>query len=340
MDGITFTTLAKGLRKFFTSFPYSESVVQLEQKETKILKRWMGPLAGLMIASAVAVPVFAQDPATSGQQPPDGNGRGGRGFGGVMICTTTTATDTVATALGMSAADLRLALVSGQTVSEIATSKNIDIATIQTALETQRKADLDAALADELITQEQYDSIIARLDAVPADSTNSNRVLNIRVSAHNEANIEQAAADALGMSCADLVKAQQAGQSIAEIAEANNVEVQSVIDAVTKAVEDAAAQDISEGLITQAQADGRTANISTQVGQWVYNTRPEGGRGDGPGGFDGQNGPGGRPGQQGQNGNQPSNNPGGRPGQGQPPGQPPTAPDSAAPAEATSTPNA
>lgn len=284
------------------------------------MKRWIAPVAGMMIAGAIAVPAFAQTQPTTPAQPqtPTTAGmRGGRaGLAGLLICSTSNPTDAVAQALSMSASDLRVALVSGKTLSQIADSKSVDMQTIREAVATQRKADLDQALKDGLLTQEQYDAISKAMD----NAVQANAQLGIRVPEHNVVNREQAAADALGMSCADLVKAQQGGQSIAEIAQGKNVAVQTVIDAVTKAYTDASAEDVKEGLITQAESDGQLSRLTIEIGQWAYNTKRGFGFGGpgfgGPGGFGGQggrpgNGQGGPFGQRGGQGGRPGNGNGG-----------------------------
>ncbi len=317
------------------------------------MKRWIAPIAGLMIAGAAAVPVFAQSQSSdSAPQPADSSAQAddvlrGRGAGGgMLICSTSNPTDTVAEALGMTPAELRLALVSGKTVTQLAADKSIDLQTIQDALSTQRKADLDQALADGLLTQVQYDAITTAMDNAPA--LNGAGRMGMRLSPYNQVNREAAAAEALGISCADLVKAQQTGSAIAQIATDKGVDVQTVIDAVTKAYTDAFAADVKEGLITQAQADGRLSQLTVQIGQWVYDTHD--GRGDG---FGMGNGPMGGPGQQGGNQNGPmggfgqrgnQNGMGGQNGQGMPNppsgfGQPnaPTAPQQP---DVTATPNA
>ena len=113
------------------------------------------------------------------------------------MCVITYPADTVAAALNMSASDLRLALVSGKTVSDIAASKNVDIKVIQDALATQRQAALDQALKDGLLTQAEYDAIAQAMKNRPVDAQNE-----IRVPAHNTVNQEVVAAQAIGISCA------------------------------------------------------------------------------------------------------------------------------------------
>lgn len=251
------------------------------------MKRWIIPLAVLTITAGTVLTAFAQQPQNGDQ-----GGRGGRGPGVLMVCSTGNPTDTVAEVLGMSAADVRVALVSGQSINDLAASKNVEMSAIQDALTSLRQSELENALSSSLLTQEQYDAIIARMGNAPGASGNA--PIGIRVPDHNLVHRGTVAAEVLGMSCADLVKAVQGGKSIAEIAQDQNVEVQSVIDAVAKAYQDALAQDVSEGLITQAQAEGFSSNLTIEIGHWVYSTRPEGGRNGSPfGQDDGHRGPGG-----------------------------------------------
>ena len=304
------------------------------------MKRWIIPVAGLMIASAVAIPAFAQtaqptpttpdttqqaqpaQPAQPGQ--PNAIGpRGGRlaGVGELLMCSTTNPADAVAQALGMSASDLRVALVSGKTVSQLASSKNVDLATIRSAVATQIEGELDQALTDGLLTQTQHDALTNAIK----NAAQANTQLGIQVPEHNVVNREVAAAKALDMSCADLVKAEQGGQSVAQIAQGKGVDIQTVIDAVTSAYKDALAEDVKEGLISQAESDGQLSRLTIQIGQWVYNSRPTGAFGGFPGfgfgqrpggfGFGGPNGPQGGFGFGGPNGQPGQGGPFGRRGQ-------------------------
>jgi hypothetical protein len=121
-----------------------------------------------------------------------------------------------------------------------------------------------------------------------------------------------AAAQAVGISCPDLVKALQQGDSIVNVATKKNVQVQTVIDAVVKAYKDALAQDVKEGLITQAQADGQSVRLVERVTAFISRSgrmmMPMGPRMPGQG--QGQNQPGGRGGRNGFPGNR---NPGNQP---------------------------
>jgi len=284
----------------------------------------------LLLASALTISAASaqgEDPAT------DQRGGGGPGMGFVTACSTSNSTDIVAKVLGISSTDLRVALVSGQTVQTLATSKNVTLQTISDALTAANKADLDQALKDGLLTQAQYDAIITHNTnrTAPAAGTPSASAtaqanadgkkdggrgmagLHLRVAEFNVVFPETVAAKALNISCADLVKALQSGQSIAQVATAKNVTAQTVIDALTAAYKDASAQDVKEGLITQAQATARDVRRVEQITNFVNNVRGQDRRDNGqPGPMDGgprgngQPGDGRGPGQKGQPGAQPT----------------------------------
>jgi hypothetical protein len=105
----------------------------------------------------------------------------------------------------------------------------------------------------------------------------------------------------LGMSEEDVTAALQDGQSLADIADAQGVDVQKVIDAIVAADTAEIQAKVDDGTITQDQADQRLANLTDHVTNEVNGVRPAGM----PGGPDGQGGPGG-PGGPGRHGQPPA----------------------------------
>ncbi|MEP7286658.1 MAG: hypothetical protein ABI947_12925 [Chloroflexota bacterium] len=293
------------------------------------LKKWSVLVVSAAIMGGVAIsPAFAQ-----GGGP--GNGFGpGAGFGrGSTICSTTNYTDVAAQALGITGSELRVALVGGKSISDLATSKNITVQTVTDAITTAQKADLAQAVKDGLLTQAQADAMSSRqnpsvppappaanppaTEQAPAPAPRAPRILRgafeLRVPELNVVHRETVIAQALGMSCPDLAKAMISGQTITQVAASKNVQMQTVIDALINAEKAAIAQDVKEGLITQTQADGRIVRLTTEIPQMLNNQRQRPGFGFG----------GNRPNQGG------SQLPGGAQGQppapGNEPGQPPAA---------------
>ncbi len=298
-------------------------------KQLTDVKKWMVMAGTLVAISGVGIgSVSAQ-----AQQPPPAqdNGRG-RGAGLALVCSTTNYTDVAAGALGMTSPDLRVALVSGKTLTQIAAGKNVAVQTVSDALTTARKADIDQALKDGLITQAEHGALITNVapPANPAAAPTAEATApvtpsadgkndvpdghrpgfgrgerGLRIPDHNVVFPDVVAAKAIGISCAEMVKAVQGGQTIAQVATSKNVTAQAVIDALTAAFKDAAAQDVKEGLITQAEADSQTQRITAEVTAFVNNARPT--RPFGPGnGFPGRPGDGRHPSQPGSGNGNPS----------------------------------
>ncbi len=307
-------------------------------KLTSVKKAAVALTAAMMFAGATGITV------SSAQQSGSGNGPTGPDAtrinpGVILACSNIDYTNIAAKALGLTSPALRLALTSGKSLKDIAASKTVDLTTVQTALKTAYEADLAQAVTDGLLTQVQGDQLKTRLDAAPAASATApaaaptaaatqaapNGTDNdrpgfggpgngprgpqdgldfLRIAETNQVHTFEVAAKAIGVSCPDLVKAVEGGQSLAQVATSKNVTAQTVIDALTAAEKTAVAQDVTEGLITQAQADRHTANIANRITQMVNNAGngPREGRGPGPGGpgFGGQgprdgNGPGNGP---------------------------------------------
>jgi hypothetical protein len=99
------------------------------------------------------------------------------------------------------------------------------------------------------------------------------------------------AAKAIGISEADLNAALQSGKSVADVAKANNVDAQKVIDALVQDKKDEIAAALKAGTITRAEADQQVAGATQFVTGQVNGTGfGPGGPGGGPGGHGGPGG--------------------------------------------------
>ncbi len=75
----------------------------------------------------------------------------------------------------------------------------------------------------------------------------------------------EAAAAAIGIDEADLKASLDAGDTIADVAEANGVSVDSVIDAMVEAKTERIAEKVAEGRITQDEADEKLAELESRI---------------------------------------------------------------------------
>lgn len=175
--------------------------------------------------------------------------------------------EVAAEALGMTAEELRGALDGDTSIADVAAERGVDVQVV-----------IDALVAN---STERITELVNRDGGFPVHRDD-------RGGPGFGAGLD-AAAEAIGISEDDLDTALRDGQTIAEVAEANGVDVQVVIDAlVTEATArlDEAAQ---EGRIDAAEADERTADLTERITDLVNGEglpgRPFGGpRSGGPGG--------------------------------------------------------
>lgn len=241
-------------------------------------------------------------------------------------CSTVDYADVAAKALGISTTDLRYALASGKTLQSLATDKGVTLTTVSDALNAAATTDIDQAVKDGILTQTQADNLKKAMTAqATATGPRFGRgfVGFFAVDPHNPVKPVIVASGALSMTCPDLAKALQTGQSIAEVATAKNVPLQTVIDALTKAYQDALAKDVDQGLISKAQADGEKTRLVDRI--LIAIAMPGGAFADGRFGGGMMIG-GGRPNMPGNGGPNRPNDQNGQGNQGNPPGTPPAAP--------------
>jgi hypothetical protein len=241
-------------------------------------------------------------------------------------CTTTDYAGLVAKALNMTPAELRKDIVSGQTLQELASSANVDPQTVVAAYQTARKTDIDQAVKDGVMTQDEAAAIQATPAApgtpaatAPAPAQGGRRGgpggpasapfpdisnlsflvqqaegtptapgnggfggggigLGIGAATFNLVKQYAVAAQALNIKCTDLVKTliTPPGKSISAVVAAQNIDPKTVSDALTKAYTDALAQDVTDGVITQAQSDQVTPLVAQAVAAFVSNPLPMG----------------------------------------------------------------
>jgi hypothetical protein len=97
-------------------------------------------------------------------------------------------------------------------------------------------------------------------------------------------NLASLAADALDLSLTDLLTELQDGKSIADVAGEKGVDTQVIIDAYTAQLKEKLDGSVTEGRITQKQADYQLEQATERVTQQIENTWTDGFRGGRHGG--------------------------------------------------------
>lgn len=204
----------------------------------------------------------------NGDIPPLAFGRGGFGAGvpgvqavpggpRVLKAGIGDALSAAAKYLALSEGDLRSKLGNGQSLADIATAQGKDAAGLQQAILDSAKADLDKAVGDKTITQAQADDIYNGLKDRIADIVNG----KLRFRGPDRpgkplfGDALGAAAKYLGLSESDLRTKLGNGQSLADVAKAQNKSTSGLEDAIVTAQKSALDQAVKDKHLTQAQAD-------------------------------------------------------------------------------------
>ncbi len=165
--------------------------------------------------------------------------------------------EAVADILGISIEDLQAAKDAGTKMSELLTTAGLTEEELKTALEAALPDIVAQALADEAITQEQADTILAKglrsfggrgeHGGMGGFGLNGDGVL--------QPYIETVVADILGISVEDLQAAKDAGTRLPELLDTAGLTVEDFQTAMEAAVPGIVEQALADGVITQAQAD-------------------------------------------------------------------------------------
>lgn len=186
-----------------------------------------------------------------------------------------------AAAIGISDDELRNQLRDGKTIAAVATEKGVAVEKVVAAMAEEAKTRTAKAVTDGKITQAQADERLAGLTerltarvnrAKPADGEGGGRRHEARKAGLS------AAAMALGLTEDELRAQLQDGKTIAAVASDKGVAVEKVIAAMVDEAKARLATAVTEGKLTQAQADKLTAELSDRITARVNRTGPEGGR--------------------------------------------------------------
>ncbi len=266
-----------------------------------------GILAVTLLAGVASVgAALAQEPTPS-TEASDGvarralvrEGAGGPGGPGGPGGSRGGQTDLVAEALGMTPEELHEVLADGQTVADVAEAQGVALEDVADALVAAHTEQIQQAVEDGRLTQEEADEKIAELGTQVLEHLESGELRGPegpggpsgpggpgrpRGGQMDVADIDRASvAEALGMTPEELHEALADGQTVADVAEAQGVALEDVADALVAAHTEQIQQGVEDGRLTQEQADERIAELGTQVLEHLESGEC-GGRG-GPGGM-------------------------------------------------------
>lgn len=184
--------------------------------------------------------------------------------------------EAAADAIGISVDELVTALRDGQSIAQVAEANDVDVQTVIDAMVangTDRLEEAIAELPDRIAELVQREGFPDRPGHGGPGGHGGDRGAGL-----------DAAAEVIGVSADELRAALKDGSSLAELAEANGVDVQDVIDALVAEATDRLDQAVADGHLTEEQAAERSAQLTERITAMVNGERPE--RPFGPGAAD------------------------------------------------------
>lgn len=180
-----------------------------------------------------------------------------------------------AEALGLTVDELRTELQAGKSIAQVADDKGVDVQTVIDALvtdATERLEELQASLP------ERMTELVNRTGWGEHDGPRGDRPGPRRIALDT-------AAEAIGISAEDLRTALRDGSTIAEVATANDIEVQTVVDALVAEATERIDAAVADGRLDAKRAEEIKAELPDRITARVNGDDPdpsEGPHGPGP----------------------------------------------------------
>jgi hypothetical protein len=201
---------------------------------------------------------------------PGGPGRGGPA-GDASILSADVLTP-AASFLGVSVATLEADLKGGNSLAQEATVKGKTAADLITAIVASEKTVLDAENAAGWITDTQETTLLTNITNQVTQLVNAGPP--VPPAAQTASGPLQTAATYLGISVSDLQSDLKSGKTLADEATANGKTVDGLVTALTAQAKTTLDAQVTAGTITAAQEQTLLTNLTTQVTNFVNNTKP------------------------------------------------------------------
>ncbi len=195
----------------------------------------------MAVGTAAAAPGDPAEPREPGQRP---------GLRAVM--------DAVVTETGLTVQEIRDQLADGQTLATIIEANGGSVQNVIDAAVSAATEQINQAVANGRMTQEQADQLLSQLPDVIARAVNGEfRAQGDRPSLAraSERILIQAAADATGLEPSAILEQMRAGQTLAEVISANGGNVEAVVSAAVSEATAEINQAVADGKMTQERAD-------------------------------------------------------------------------------------
>lgn len=212
---------------------------------------------GLTAASAQEVTPTPEEPTVDVAPDNDGEGRRGhRGSKGIS--------NTVLEDLGLTADIVSEGRAAGQSLGQTAEANGVSSqALVDALIEANNARFADAENLPEGFAEQVAERIEAQVEREPL--TEEERAEKKAARAAAKAEQKEALADTLGLSVEDLTEALRSGETLADIATANGVAVDTVIDQLVADAQAKIDAKVADGSITAEEAAEKSAQLEERI---------------------------------------------------------------------------
>jgi hypothetical protein len=175
----------------------------------------------------------------------------------------------IADATGLEQREILQQARDGSTLADIITANGGTVDAVLASAIAASTEDINTAVANGRLTQEQADELIASLPAAYTEALNMSPEARPgrpeRPQAALGRGLLRSAAEQTGLEVSVIVEQLQAGSSLADILTANGVDVTTFIDEAVAQAETRLSQAVANGRLTQEQADERLTNLRDRL---------------------------------------------------------------------------
>jgi uncharacterized protein (DUF433 family) len=197
--------------------------------------------------------------------------------------------EVIAEQLGMEVDELIDALRNGKTIEDLASEKGVSLEDIEEAILNSIKEKLDELVADGKMTQERADAILERISEHIGDMLAGEHRMGPRQGGPRHGGrgammrvgqeMLKVVAQTLGMEVDDLMAELRDGKTIADVAAEQGVSLDDIEAAILASIEAKLDQLVSDGKLTQEQADQILERVAEHIGDMLTKPLPHPGRG-------------------------------------------------------------
>ncbi len=177
---------------------------------------------------------------------------------------------TAAEALGLTEEELRAALAEGQSIAQVAEAEGVDVQIVIDALVAQATEHLEEAIDD---LPERMEALVNR-EGLPDRGRGGPGGGHHGPRGPMDEGLD-AAAEAIGISVDELREAVRAGASLAEVAEANDVDPQAVIDALVAEATERIDAAVADDRLSADRAEAMQAELAERITARVNGDHPD-----------------------------------------------------------------